>query len=143
MKNKENKIRKHPFLDKHTVLGAIVLMLWGFFFAEVLFATIVGIIFELVGIPIHFSAVLGAFVLLYIHYRWFRPNYQGSIKGGNLALGFKLAAFMCIYYAFLLIQTFVWSSFSSLTTSAVPSDFQCLITHNVLLNLCNVCILVC
>lgn len=104
-------MKKHKFLDKHTVGGAILLMIWTLLVATGVFAVIGREINIATGFPEDIVIVIGAFVVLGIHYLWFKPEYEGSVKGGNMALGFKLAAFMCIYYVYLMIQTLVWGEF--------------------------------
>lgn len=109
---KENKKqRKHSFFEKHTAGGAVLLMIWATLVSAGVFSVIGREINNATGFPSEMIVVIGAFVVLGIHYLWFMPEYEGSIKGGNIKLGFKLAAFMCIYYAYIMIQTLVWGEF--------------------------------
>ena len=110
MSSREKKPRTHKFLDKHTILGSILLMGWGLFISSIIFGGIGGVL-EKIHIPEEITIIIGAFVALLIHHWWFKPEYEGSLKGGNLKLGFKLASLMCIYYAFLIIQMLVWGEF--------------------------------
>ena len=110
MSAREKKQRTHKFFDKHTILGAILLMGWGLFLSSFLFGGI-GDVLSKFHIPGEIAIIIGAFVTLLIHRWWFKPEYEGSLKGGNLKLGFKLASIMCIYYAFLVIQMLVWGEF--------------------------------
>lgn len=111
MSEKIKKQRKHSFFEKHTAGGAIWLMVWTLLISSGVFAVIGREVNIATGFPVEIMTVIGALVVLGIHYLWFKPEYEGSFKGGNIAIGFKLAAFMCIYYVYIVIQTLVWGEF--------------------------------
>ena len=96
MAGKERKIINHPFLNKHTIIGVILLTFGGFVFCEVLMGgvlgTVLGLLYMSINpgnsemgtmILINVISILSAFVLLAIFWRWFYPEYEGGLKGGR------------------------------------------------------------
>lgn len=116
MAENTKKARKHSFLDKHVIAGSILLMMWVMGAAQSVFGSLAKVI---PGMPEDLCIALGALVLLGIHTLWFRPDYEGSLRGGKPALGFRLAATMSVYYIYLLVQTFTVGQFRVPTLTAV------------------------
>ena len=102
--------RKHRFFDRFTILGAIVLMVIGLLVGQALGS--------LLGMPIGrlsgdtaFGGGIGtsiiAFLLLLLYKIWFRPEFEGNLRGGDLKLGFKLAIIYVIYWIATVPITFL------------------------------------
>ena len=80
------KIIKHNFLNKHTIPGALLLMLWGLLFSEM----IVGGVFTIPDLILDpetrepvigaFGSAAAAFLVLSIHWVWFYPEFEGCLK---------------------------------------------------------------
>ena len=93
---KEKKILKHPFYDRFTVLGAIVLAAVGMLISQGIIGSILGGLVQGIckaarpdiadtagKIAIELFAAFGAFITLALFRRWFYPEYEGGIKGGQ------------------------------------------------------------
>ena len=94
METKGKKIIKHPFYDKHTILGSIVLMVLSLIITQILFGTIGGEIYCFISgtrdyhsagytTGLNLGVIVGAVILLAIFKRWFYPEYEGAFKGGK------------------------------------------------------------
>lgn len=121
MKTKEKKILNHPFLDKHTILGACALGTMAILIAQVLVGGLVSIVATVVAmitgvtdfvtvatLATQAGAALGGFVVLAVFWRWFYPEYEGSLKGGTNVLywiGIAVAIVVAIF-AFTLATEF-------------------------------------
>lgn len=87
-------IIQHRFLNRYTVLGAILLTVYGMIMSEGVIGGIFGIVFQLIfhnGTLMPYGMVVGALVILAIHKRWFYPEFEGNLRGGRPGLGFRLA----------------------------------------------------
>ena len=104
METKAKKIFKHPFLDKHTILGAIVLSVTALLASQILFGTIGGEIYNLISgtrdydsvgydTGLYLGVIAGALIILAIFKRWFYPEYEGAFKGGRNVLRWSILAF--------------------------------------------------
>lgn len=93
--------RRHRFFDRFTILGALVLMIIGILVCQALGTGL--------GIPIgslsgnkEFGDGIGtaivAFLLLWFYKFWFRPEFEGNLRGGDIKLGFKLAIIYVVYW---------------------------------------------
>lgn len=109
------KRNKYAFLEKHPVAYVLLHMVWSLIIIEAVSGAIVGPIFVRFGLPWNFGPIIGALVYLGCHAMRYKPEYTGNIKGGDMALGFRLAAIMCIYFAYILIQMLVWGKYASPT----------------------------
>ena len=96
MKNK--KIINHKFLNRYTVIGAVLLMAWGFVFAEIIFPLPFGVIAGFMTsdegtllIVAEFAAVIGALLALAIHKRWFYPEYKGCLGGSGFTAALRVS----------------------------------------------------
>ena len=94
METKGKNIIKHPFYDKHTILGSIVLMVLSLIITQILFGTIGGEIYCFISgtrdyhsagytTGLNLGVIVGAVILLAIFKRWFYPEYEGAFKGGK------------------------------------------------------------
>lgn len=104
---KQKRIINHRFLNRYTVLGAIVLAVYGITADEGIFGGIFGGILQAVTssrelYPL--GVVPGAVLVLAIHKRWFYPEFEGNLQGGKPALGFRLGLFILIAWAMLPIN---------------------------------------
>ena len=95
------KERRHRFFNKHTILGTLILMVLG-----LLLCQIVG---GLIGIPIdaicgdkNFAGGIGvaiaALLVLLVYGLWFRPEFEGNLRGGNVKTGIKLSMILVVYW---------------------------------------------
>lgn len=110
----EKKQRAHKFFDKHTILGAILLMIIGMLGGQLL-GSLIGLPLTLlsgeenIGIGIGAAAV--SFLLLLLYKRWFRPEFEGNLRGGDLKLGCKLSIIMVAYWVISFALTFAVSDY--------------------------------
>ena len=101
---KEKKIISHRFLNRYTMLGAILLTVYGMLAAEGVFGGIFGGIFSALasnGDLYALGVVPGALLVLAIHKRWFYPEFEGNLRGGRPATGFRLGLFILIAWALM------------------------------------------
>lgn len=103
----------YSFFDKRTVPSVIVLWITGLIIAQflpgTLFAVIAGKIFgkneETALMFLQFGSIVGSFVLLFLFYRFFYPEYEGSLRGGN-RVGLFVSAALIISAGMLAISLF-------------------------------------
>ena len=94
---KEKKIINHKFLNRYTVIGAILLMTWGFVFAELIFPMPFGIVLafitseEVLTTITQFIAVIGGLLALAIHKRWFYPEYKGCLGSSGFTTALQIS----------------------------------------------------
>ena len=86
---KQKKIISHRFLDRYTVLGAILLAVYGIIAIEVVFGIIIRVVTSRTDL-LPAGSVFGALIVLAIHKRWFYPEFEGNLRGGRPGLGFRL-----------------------------------------------------
>ena len=104
---KEKKIINHKFLNRYTVIGAILLMAWGFFFAELIFPMPFGIVLafitsqEVLTTITQFIAVMLA---LAIHKRWFFPEYKGCLGGSGFTTALRISWPVLPFWIFTIIR---------------------------------------
>lgn len=101
---KQKKIIDHRFLNRYTVLGAILLAAYGMLASEGVFGSVFGGIIGALAsdMALYTLGVLpGALVVLAIHKRWFYPEFEGNLRGGRPVLGFKLGLFILIAWAMI------------------------------------------
>ncbi len=100
----EKKIRNHKVLD-HPILGYLLLVLWGTIFTglnviiDYPLALVIpgyGTQIEMMGITTLTAAGIGtafaALLMLFVHKKWFAPNYKGMLSKDNLVKGLILLA---------------------------------------------------
>ncbi|ADL34517.1 CAAX amino terminal protease family protein [Butyrivibrio proteoclasticus B316] len=88
MSTNEKKVIKHRILDKHPIVGIILLTVLALFMIQGFIGGVLGVGIALVlGLPqepiLYISMVVSAFIMLAIHKRWFYPEYEGSISFDN------------------------------------------------------------
>lgn len=81
--------KAHPFFDKHTVLGTIVLILWGYFIVMIPASFVIGIVAAILKLEdithyLCFGVFIMAGVTLLIHKVWFKPELKGILFRGFL-----------------------------------------------------------
>ena len=103
MKTKDKKIFSHPFLNRRTLPGVILLTLGASFLGQQVIGTVFGIAFSFlrnllaggteitaeaaqntVFIGTELGTVFAAFFLLSVYWRWFYPEYRGSLPGERI-----------------------------------------------------------
>ena len=125
MSDKKNvKALQHNFVDKHTVPAALLLLIAAEIIAQLCFGMILGGIFaflfpqgsDMQNIMLSAGVIFGAFFVLALFWRYFYPEYEGSLRGGeHLGIWLLIALTMsCI----LLIVQILMNTDSKL---AVPS----------------------
>ena len=107
---KEKKIINHKFLNRYTVIGAILLMTWGFVFAELIFPMPFGIVLafitsqEVLTTITQFIAVIGGLLALAIHKRWFYPEYKGCLVGSGFKTALRISWPVLPFWIFTIIR---------------------------------------
>ena len=103
------KQRTHKFVDKYPllsgVLGTIIL-----FLVFVLFYIVASIINNIFGsnpIIVTITTLISLCLTMLIYKWWFSPEYEGSLKGGNLKEGFMLCIPFGIYWLINIIVLIV------------------------------------
>lgn len=98
-----NKTRTHKFVDTHPYLAACLfgVILWlvaGFLSAGINFLIHLVIAdYPVTTGPV--GTVLGSIAALLFYQFWFRPEFEGHMKGGDIAEGFRAAVPYLIYLA--------------------------------------------
>lgn len=116
--SKEASIRK-GFWSKHTFVGAVILIIVTYIFTEAIVPLTFFQVSISTGINLNCFTILGALVALLIYYLVVRKEYQGNFIGGQILTGFRLAAFMLIYYVYLIIQILLLSDFRRLSFDTI------------------------
>ena len=88
MSTNEKKVIKHRILDKHPIVGIILLTVLALFMIQGFIGGVLGVGIALVlGLPqepiLYISMTISAFIMLAIHKRWFYPEYEGSFSFDN------------------------------------------------------------
>ncbi len=130
METKQKKIINHKFLNKHTIPGAILLMLWGLIFTEMIFG-LPFVILDTIFVDQSgktqlfsgFGCAAGAFLLLAIHKRWFYPEFEGCLKCSSVSFAdaFKPAAAIIPFWILSCIKELAFGSKFSVPTLAMIS----------------------
>lgn len=150
---KERKIIQHRFLDRWTIPGVILLVLGGFVAGQ-LIGSLVGAIFgiiqgiltavaertgtstsettkELFTIGTELGSVFAAFLLLAVYWRWFWPEYRGSLPLENKSYWLRFAGiavvvvFVIQMASFLIEKTEIgFPHFASLCAALMAGCFE-------------------
>ncbi len=88
MSTNEKKVIKHRILDKHPIVGIILLTVLALFMIQGFIGGVLGVGIALVlSLPqepiLYISMTISAFIMLAIHKRWFYPEYEGSFSFDN------------------------------------------------------------
>lgn len=94
MENRQRKILSHPFCDRYTIPAFIVIVVLAFVLSELLIGGFIGGMIgttisggdptsETATIFAEIGTLIGGFVILAIFWRWFYPEYEGGLRGGN------------------------------------------------------------
>lgn len=130
METKQKKIIDHKFLNKHTIPGAILLMIWGMIFSE----GIIGLPFGFMDVLLvdrsgktqifsGFGCAAGAFLLLAIHKRWFYPEFEGCLKCSSVSFAdaCKVAAAIIPFWVISCIRELAFGNKINAPTLAMIS----------------------
>ena len=99
------KAKEHKFLNKHTVLGAFLLMYFNFVLIEIVAGSIVAVICEHAGIDkiagLGAGSIIASVLALIIWFRFFSPEYKWKPESDSWGRSFKLLIPLCIYWVIL------------------------------------------
>lgn len=103
-REKKRSLRQqHKFLNRFTVVGALLLIVWVFLFSEMLGSALFAMPLHALGmeeeVSAYYGAAIGGLLALLIHKWWFSPEYEGDLWGGDIRCGL---------YAGLLILVMIW-----------------------------------
>ena len=108
----EMKGRTHKLSDQHPLGAAFVMTLVCF-----LIFIVIGSIFEfiwsyLLRLPQSsgYPNVLASLLVLLIYWLWFRPEFEGALRGGKPGIGFKLGLFFLISWMTVPLQFAITSA---------------------------------
>ena len=119
---KEKKAEKYGFLNRQPVAGAVILALVGFFVAQVItsifqWAVPVSDLGRMIG------AVAGSLVILAVHKRYFRPEFEGNLCGGRPGTGFRMIGIFAVFWIISIAVQVFFTDFAlgapTLATAAV------------------------
>ena len=103
---KVKTLRRHAFVEKAPWLASIILAVAGWLGAAVLTSFVNGII--KLAVPSYpyegmFGVIIGAAIVMLLYKRWFRPEFEGFMKGGRPGTGFRLGLIFVAYFATAVI----------------------------------------
>ena len=129
--SKVKKAKEHKFLNKHTVLGALLLMFFNFVFIEFFVGTIAGIICGHAGIDkttgLAAGSIIGSLLALIIWFRFFSPEYKWKPESGSWGKSFKLLIPFLIYWVILFSAFGVYAKglpFGAISISALLTSIM-------------------
>ena len=104
-------MRKHKFIDKHPVVGSILMGLLLLFVSSIIMnlcamihTQVLGNISELFNI---LYTVIGALAGFAFYKLWFTPEFKGAFSGGNLKKGFIYCSPFIIYWIITAIAMLI------------------------------------
>lgn len=106
----------HNLSNKHPIIGLVLTVLFIYCCVEVV-GVVLALILRAVGVPVFrglpecLGIVGGGIVAMLIYSFWFAPSFTGFFKHCDHKTGFRLAALILIYCAYLIIQTLIWGKF--------------------------------
>lgn len=94
MESKQRKVIRHPFGDRYTIPAFIVFVAFAFGISELLIGGIIGGVIgaaisggdttsTAMTVSTEIGTMIGGFMVLAIFWRWFYPEYEGGLRGGN------------------------------------------------------------
>ena len=102
---KEKEKREHKFLNKHTILGVILLMYGSFLFIEFVVGFPVEMVLEKFGCDkdtgLGIGAIIGSLLALFIWFRFFSPEYKWKPQEGEWSKTFRLLSPILIYWVLI------------------------------------------
>ena len=109
--SEKKKARSHALTDRHpyiaSVLMGIVMWLIGSF-GTILINMLIHLVFKDYPVEAGPVGILAGSVAAFAFYKfWFRPEFEGHLKGGNMKAGFRIAVPYIVY----LIFSFVLDAF--------------------------------
>ena len=136
MAKKERKVLKHPFYDRFTIPGAIILFLLAWLVYQQFFAGFIGgfiqVFLSIVSpekawignIVGDLAAIFGAFLVLSVFWRWFYPQFEGGLHGGSRIL--KWTGVGLLVCAAMLVVQLVTVPLSDLAFPSIVRIFAAL-----------------
>lgn len=116
MFKKGKKIFKNNLLNNHTNWSIFFLILWGFFFTEVIATILIDVPISLLTdkIYIGIGATVSSLLVLLLHKRRFYPEYSGSLTCGNTKTALKLSVFFIAYLGYSSLYSIIKMGFDSI-----------------------------
>ena len=109
-------MRKHNFVDKHPVLSSILICLFMMIAEEFISSVFQSIHIIIDKEPSELFQILYMLIsatIVFLAYKWwFRPDFEGTLKGGNLSNPLKYFLPFIIYWIITFISMLLEKSFS-------------------------------
>ncbi len=126
------KQRRHKISDAHPVIALIVNVIVGFILFLVVGSILEAVLANAFGIfpkSSGYPNVIGALILLFLYKLWYRPEFEGALKGGRPGEGLRLwipilISWLTVPFMFLLTPAqFGWPTFITVG-SALAAGFM-------------------
>lgn len=110
-----SQTRQHPFFDRHTVLGTIVLILWAYFIVMIPASFVIGVVSVMMGLGdptdyIFLGVIIMAPLTLLIHRLWFLPDFKGILFRGFLKT-LRCCPVILLFWLVLCLPDFLEGNF--------------------------------
>lgn len=115
MEQSLSQTRQHPFFDRHTVLGTIVLILWAYFIVMIPASFVIGVVSVMMGLGdptdyIFLGVIIMAPLTLLIHRLWFLPDLKGILFRGFLKT-LRCCPVILLFWLVLCLPDFLHGNF--------------------------------
>ena len=115
MEQSLSQTRQHPFFDRHTVLGTIVLILWAYFIVMIPASFVIGVVSVMMGLGdptdyIFLGVIIMAPLTLLIHRLWFIPDFKGILFRGFLKT-LRCCPVILLFWLVLCLPDFLHGDF--------------------------------
>lgn len=115
MEQSLSQTRQHPFFDRHTVLGTIVLILWAYFIVMIPASFVIGVVSVMMGLGdptdyIFLGVIIMAPLTLLIHRLWFIPDFKGILFRGFLKT-LRCCPVILLFWLVLCLPDFLEGNF--------------------------------
>ncbi len=115
MEQSLSQTRQHPFFDRHTVLGTIVLILWAYFIVMIPASFVIGVVSVMMGLGdptdyIFLGVIIMAPLTLLIHRLWFLPDFKGILFRGFLKT-LRCCPVILLFWLVLCLPDFLHGDF--------------------------------